>query len=334
MLYPLFTQLVDEVAANLMLHLFVRHRRRDPVHGPAPEEQPALFSGELDRFFAPSPDSADLLCDVLPVADRMHSSVRDYRFPSATATRWPENDTVWCRHWKTKAPDCGLTVVGVDGIVQLGSGWFRRLAEHLSPRGIDVLMMDAPFNYRRTPRGYRPGQLILNGDVGHQLAVTRQAVLDLWRIIVSFQQQGRRVGLVGVSYGGWLSSLATLLADELEFLIALVPPVNIVDMVRQGSTLIRGLRRGLGYDMPPHNELDRIVRPVVPLRWQPKLPGNRITLHAARYDRFVPCRGIEELSRTWGTKLVLHNEAHYRLAVSPKTTPIVAEEILSRWANR
>ncbi|MGS7457288.1 hypothetical protein, partial [Mycobacterium tuberculosis] len=90
-------------------------------------------------------------------------TVWDYCFDSETATIWPENNRVWCRHWHSRADDRGLTVVGMDGIVQLGCRWFRRLAERLVPAGIDVVMMDAPCNFRRTPARYRPGQLVMAG---------------------------------------------------------------------------------------------------------------------------------------------------------------------------
>src|SRR5262249_9705765 len=147
-------------------------------------------------FFAPVPRPADITSDRTLFRETSTALVWDHRFDSETTTAFPESNRVWCRHWQARRSDRALTVAGVDGIVQLGTTWFRRLAKELNPRGIDVLSMDAPFNFRRTPAGYRPGQLIIGGDIGHQLAVARQAVLDLWRVVISLQRTGRRVGLV------------------------------------------------------------------------------------------------------------------------------------------
>ncbi len=327
MFHAFFVQLIDEVAANILLHHFLWYRRMPPARGPSLHDCPALYSGDLTSFYAPPPGAVDLEADRWCFLETAIATVWDFRFSSETSTGWPESDRVWGRHWKTKNSDQGLTVVGVDGIVQLGTRWFRRLAEQLNPRGIDVLMMDAPFNYRRTPMDYRPGQLIISGDLGHQLAVTRQGVLDLWRVIVSLQRQGRRVGLVGVSYGGWLTLLTSLLAENLEFLIAVVPPVDIVRMLREGGTIVRGIRRGIGYELLDRAELERRARPVIPSCWPKKLPGSQIVLHAARYDRLAPCRPIEKLARSWDAKLVVHSAAHFNLTNSAHLFPQIAEEV-------
>jgi len=329
MIHGLVSQLIDEVAANVLLHRFLTAPGGIPERGPGVDVLPGLYSGALSSFYAPFPMPVDLTARRRLVDENGGQRVWDCCFASETTTIWPENNEVWCRHWQSKQDDRGLTVVGVDGLVQLGMGWFRRLAVKLVPMGIDVVMMDAPCNHRRTPARYRPGQLIIAGDLAHQLAITRQAVLDLCRVIVSLQSQGRRVGLVGVSYGGWVTLLTSLVAPTIEFLVALVPPVDLVRMLRESTTVVRGIRRGLGRAPLDAAELERIARPVVPSNWPAPLPGDRIVLHAARFDRLVPWKGIERLSQKWNTRLVMHSEAHFRLAMSGTSTSQVAEQVLA-----
>lgn len=327
----LFSQLVDEIVANILVYGFFRSPgRKSIVRGPTASACPALYSGDLTSFFAPKPTPVEFASHQQVIAETASQKIWDVSFPSETVTRWPQNDCIRCRRWQPTKSDTGLTVIGTQGIVQVGHDWFICLAEHLVPHGIDLVMFETPFNYRRTPPGYRAGELIVGGDMAHQLAVTRQGVLDLWRIVMSLQREGRRVGLLGVSYGGWLSLLTSLLAEQLEFVIAVVPPVDIVRALESGGTIQRTIRRGLGSLPIDIAELKRIARPVVPANWMPRLPAAAITLHGARFDRFVSCTHIEELARHWGARLVLHNDGHCRPAISDALIPQLANDIVSR----
>ena len=334
MLHRLISQFADEAVGNALLHLFLRYRNRPPVAGPAPADCPQIYTGELESFYAPAPQIADLCAQRRRLAETPRHTVWDFEFPSSVLTPWPRNNQVRGRHWQVRTGDRGLTVVGVHGIVQVGSLWFQKLAEQLHPHGVDVVMMDAPFNFRRTPAGYRPGQLIMGGDLAHQLAVARQGVLDLWRVIISLQAAGRRVGLVGASYGAWLSLMTSLVARPLDFVIALVPPVDIVALINEGGAVVRAIRRGLGSAPLDLEQIARLARPLIPSRWTPHLSGEAIVLHAARYDRFVPFHRVVQLAETWNTRLVVHNDAHLRLTFAGKITGQVADTVAEYWQGR
>lgn len=319
--------LTDEAVGLLTLHAFLRNGRQSPLRGSTAAEFQDLFSGELERFYQPA-------ATLIPWEHKRHvrtwsdgTSVDDFQFPSPITSGFPENDIVPLRRWKPSKNDAGLTVVGVDGIVQISAGWFDRLARRVGPAGVEVVMMDAPFNFRRTPKGRRPGQLIVGGDLDHQLAVARQAVLDLWTVIRTLQAEGRRVGLVGVSFGGWLSLTTSLVAQNLDFVIALAPPVDMFRILKEGGTVVRAVRRGLGKAPFDEFALRRMSQPTSPLRWSPPRSARRTILHLAEHDRFVPNRRIEQLAERWNARLVRHDIGHIGMVVRNDILDQVAREV-------
>ena len=325
----LVAEAVDETIGLAVLYGFLRYGRRPPLNGAVGGNFPHLHCGDANRFFDPVPPAVDLSASSKEIRAATQFRVCDLQFPSPVQGPFRRNNVVHARLWQSRSPSTGLTLLGVDGIVQVNSLWFEQLARELCPAGIDVLMMDAPFNHRRTPPGYRPGQLIVGGNLDHQLSVMRQAVLDLWTVIRSLRAEGRRVGVLGISYGGWMSLMSSVVAEDLEFVTALAPPVDIFRLLSEGGAVVRAIRRGLGYGPLDRAELEQAARALNLTCWTPRLDPARITLHAARYDRFVPPGRIEELAREWGTGLRIHADGHIGLCAHRRYTREVAADILS-----
>ncbi|MCA9005218.1 MAG: hypothetical protein KDA70_08065 [Planctomycetaceae bacterium] len=341
MIRKLWSTCVDEVIGFYLLHWFFYHKKQPLIISDVEQETPGLFSGDLHTFFSPVPEPARLeyQSELRPTSEAVFpaAEVQDFQFASSIQTGFPENDLVKGRHWKSTASvpaansDQRYTVVAIDGIVQLGVRSFNRLARRLSPAGIDVVMLDSPFNYRRTPPGYRPGQLIAGGNLDHQLSVARQGLLDLWSLIRSLQSEGRQVGLMGISHGAWMTLTASLIIEQLQFVMAITPPVDLFHILDEGGTVVNAIRRGIKESDFSEQQLEQICQPLrIPL-WKPQLPGSAIHLHVADYDRFVPSFRIEALAKQWHTKLIHHSLGHIEATTGPKVVAQVAEEILQFW---
>lgn len=330
----LWSNVVDEAYGLLILRYIFKHRRHLPASsGEFYEPFDALWSGDLQQFFQPTPSKVDLWQNKRLRRRENGQTVWDLEFPSPIPTRSAEPLPVRARLWSGSEHISKRCIVGVDGVVQYHANWFQQLADRMTPKGIDVMMMDAPFNFRRTPKGYRPGQLILNGDLEHQLSVSRHAILDLWTLVANLQAEGTLVGLVGVSFGGWMSLMTSLLADDLAFVTAVAPPVDLERLLEEGGTIVRAVRRGLGHGPLAEDTIRKAVRAVTPLHWTPRLDPRRIHLHAATFDRFVPTSRITELAKRWGAKITMHPTGHMGLTQKSRYIREVAEEILAFWGG-
>tara|TARA_R110002095_G_scaffold55012_2_gene47441 strand:- start:719 stop:1765 length:1047 start_codon:yes stop_codon:yes gene_type:complete len=341
MFRKLWSTCVDEVSGLYLLHRFFYYRKQPLILSHAGETSPELFSGDLTTFYSPVPQAAQITYQPqLRPASQVSfpaARVQDFQFPSSIQTTFPENDLVKGRHWKSTANSHEqqsrprLTVIAVDGIVQMGVRSFNQLAHKLTPCGVDVVMMDSPFNYRRTPTGYRPGQLIAGGNLDHQLTVARQGVLDLWSLVLALQEQGHQVGLMGISHGAWMTLTAALLIEKLEFVMAITPPVDLFHILDEGGTVVNAIRRGVSHDSRDPETLEQLCAPLIISQWSPRLSPSSIHFHIADYDRFVPSFRIEALAKQWQANSSHHRLGHIEATTGPKVVSQVADDILAFW---
>ncbi|WP_339729293.1 hypothetical protein [uncultured Gimesia sp.] len=341
MIRKLWSTCVDEVLGFYLLHRFFYYRKQPLIVSNAGESSPELHSGDLATFFSPVPLAAQLKYQPrLRPASKITfeaAEVEDFSFRSSIQTTFPENDLAKGRHWKSTATSRKTgsspryTVIAIDGIVQMGVRSFNLLAQRLTPCGVDVVMLDSPFNYRRTPAGYRPGQLIAGGNLDHQLTVARQGILDLWSLILTLQNQGHQIGLMGISHGAWMTLTAALLIDQLEFVMAITPPVDLFHILEEGGTVVNAIRRGIEHDPTDLEHLEQLTRPLVVANWKPRLNTASIHLHVADFDRFVPSFRIDSLAEQWQAKSSHHRLGHIEATTGPKVVTQVAEDILYFW---
>jgi pimeloyl-ACP methyl ester carboxylesterase len=249
--------------------------------------------------------------------------VADGGFSSPISTGYPENDHVFLRHWSGESS--GLSVIGLGGLVQLGYYWFDALACSLARKGIEFWMMDEPFNHCRTPCGYVPGELIAGGGPRQLIAAVRQAVIDARCLITRLRSQGQRVGVVGQSYGGWLSLLLSLLEPDLEFVISLIPMCDLPAWYSSGLPLARAARQN--FPAMNRTQLRTLLQPINPIAWHPRVKRDRIEIHVATQDRLVLHQSIRELVNRWDAQMRIHHRGHYSVFFGKRLRDQVIQSI-------
>ena len=357
----------DEFFGTLLLHTVLRHRGRPPECGPTGPGVSAdlLRSGDPRAVFAPAFDPApdrvpDFAAALRPAAHRDGrpvaappgvSRVEDFALPSPVVTRWPASDLIRGRVWRSGAAGSRFdsagprpTVLFVDGLVQPSFKVAGRFAGVFAAGGADTVSVDLPFNHRRTPPGWRPGQLILGGDLVHVFAAGRQAVLDVLTVLDALRRDAAQlngaangttagVGLCGISFGGWaVLTAATVDAQRLggragvRFAAGLAPAAHPAATLREGGTIMRAARRNVG-PLPDAAD-DPAVVPFTPARRPAPLPPDRVLLHVARWDRFVPNARIRELAAAWGTGVTEHETGHMGLSADARCNVALAGLVL------
>ncbi len=160
--------------------------------------------------------------------------------------------------------------------------------------GLNLVIPVLPLHGARKV-GRRSGDGFLSGDILDSTHAAAQAIWDIRRVLSWVRAQSEsRVGVFGLSLGGYNAALLSTLDDELACVIAGVPLVDMpAAMIQHGLLAAIGDRESENLDPERMGEIMSVVSP---LALEPLLPIDRRYLFAAVADRLVP---PEQAARLW-----------------------------------
>ncbi len=270
---------------------------------------------DTDAFFTPAPTTD------------YHFTTGDdgtglLTFPSAFATPHAENNTVYCRYFRTGRSE-GRPRAAVLVLPQWNAdrGGHVGLCRLLNWYGMSALRLALPYHDQRMPPELHRADYIVSANVARTVQVCRQAVLDARRAIHWLAAQGYdRIGILGTSLGSCLSLLTTA-HEPLVRAQALnhISPY-FADVVWRGLST-EHVREGLN----GHLELDllrSLWKPISPRWYLDRLRDRRTLLVYARYDLSFPVDLSEDLVREFRERGIPHEVTvlrcgHYSTGKTP-----------------
>src|SRR5581483_6972359 len=289
-----------------------------PQNGHGAEAAPADVIGEwvsrvmadTDRFFTPE-----------PTADYRLSDDNVLTFPSALETPHPENNTVYCRYFPTRAqsasPNPQSPIRNHPPAVLVLPQWNADAGGHvglcrlLAWSGISALRLSLPYHDERMPPELTRADYIVSSNVGRTIQVCRQAVLDARRAIAWLAAQGHdRIGILGTSLGSCLA-LLTAAHEPLIRVQALnhISPY-FADVVWRGIST-RHVREG--FDGRIELDLLRALWTPISPRWYLERIRDRKTLLVyAKYDLTFPVDLSEDLVQEFRDRRIPHELVRLR----------------------
>ena len=168
-----------------------------------------------------------------------------------------------------------------DAFVLMAEQWFKL--------GLDVALVTLPFHGARCPRTARySGEPFGSWNVGRLNESVRQSVHDVdlvMRWIAS--ESDAPVGIIGLSLGGYVTSLLASLRPTPAFIVPVVPAVSLAALPSQLFALSRH-RHAAGGPPLSQEQLEAAYRVHSPLTYALAVPKERVLIIAARGDRIVP----------------------------------------------
>lgn len=195
---------------------------------------------------------------------------------------------------------------------------YRRWARALARRGIEVWMPRLPHHMERTSEDQWSGERFLSSDLVASIESIRQAVAET-RVLVSWlgAQGVPRVGLWGMSLGGWVAALVATLDPGLAG-VALWAPLASPSETLWKSRVARDLRRGvMAGGLRPGDE-NLSLEYLAPARTPLAVPPERLLIIGAIHDRLIYADSLARLGRAWGADVRWTPHGHISLMAAPR----------------
>lgn len=220
----------------------------------------------------------------------------------ATYASFRGNETVHARLWQHHgAPR--PTVICIHG---WGGGylWLEEqifAAARLYAAGLNVVVFALPFHGPRKPRGRFDLNLFPSSDFRRTNEAFGQAIFDLQALSGWLRQTGvgDRVGVMGMSLGGYVAALWAGLDAKLDFAMPVISPVSLGDLLWDLKADMAGMAvasaAGFGVE-----QFRAAMAVHCPLLHALKLAPDRVLIVGGHADRVVPAAHTRALWEHWG----------------------------------
>ena len=163
----------------------------------------------------------------------------------------------------------------------------------LDRAGFDVVLFTLPFHGLRARVGYGAVPEFPGADPRVNVEGFRQSLFDLQNLLGWLLRRGHpRVGVIGMSLGGYTAALLATAEPRLDFVVPVIPVSSLADFAREQGSLSPDPEEAA----TQHALLEGIYRRVSPVARPSLVPPERCLVVAAKADRVTPAAHARRLS--------------------------------------
>jgi len=273
-------------------------------------ENPGRFFAFVDEPLETRELSAERVRSLAGGCARRRQFRSDYRPYLKLADESPEvcgrigrRDPIRIEHWEHESQPTRGTVIALHGFAmgRPSMGAVALFASQWFERGLDVVLVTLPEHGERAPDSARfSGECFAVPHVARLAEAVRSAIYEV--LVVRNWLRSRSsapVGLLGLSLGGYLTSLAAGLSEDFDFAVPIVAPACMGDLAWRLFRETRHCREG-GAASIDEGLMRACFRVHSPLAHPLRVPKERVLIVAGRGDRVVPPQHPTALWEHWG----------------------------------
>lgn len=191
----------------------------------------------------------------------------------------------------------------------MGGHWLLEEAQWpvpwLARRGLDVALPVLPFHALRSG-GRRGAPPFPSADPRLTNEGFRQAVADIASLARWLRARGApHVGVMGMSLGGYTTSLLATVSRDIDFVMPMIPLASIADFAREQGRLGDGDQADV-----QHAALERANWVVSPFARPLVMSPSRALVVAAEHDRITPSAHARRIANHFGCEMVMIPGGH------------------------
>ena len=223
------------------------------------------------------------------------------RFPSPVQTGFPENNTVYAHLYRLRnGKSVRPVVVMINGLHVDTNFYFDWWCWRFAAAGMDSVLITMPYSIERVPAGSFSGQYIMTPDTMWTLLAVRQSFMDLNLLVNRLKADGYpAVGTFGASYGALMSGIYVCQAENADFAILGMPPVDFSEVISMWSFADELEKREAGGEATLLS--DPRVPPLLSMcEMDLKIDRRKMFIARGVYDHLVTPSSIDRTARRWG----------------------------------
>lgn len=175
----------------------------------------------------------------------------------------------------------------------------KLLFNPLTEMGNNLYFVTLPYHFDRSSGALYSGEYMISANIDRTIDSVRQAVTEIRALIRWLKEKkGGKVTLIGISLGGFVANLTSVVDDQIDFLVSIMYANRLSHEVwntRIGKYIKQDLENnGITYD-----ELREYWRILEPDNWNPKVTKENILLLTGQYDQYIEKVDADWLWEAW-----------------------------------
>lgn len=199
--------------------------------------------------------------------------------------------------------------------------------------GYDMYFVTLPFHFHRLEGGAFSGEFMVTANTKRTLDAFRQAVGEIRSLIRYLKEiYGGKVVIIGVSLGGFVTNLTSVIEEEVDVLVSIKYPNSLAYAI-WNTHIGKYIRRDLEQNGYSYEQLKRDWSILEAEHWQPKVEKSNILLISGLYDKYIDLEDATKIWEAWDKpERIIYECGHSgivlnRSAISSDVTKFVKERV-------